>query len=455
MAVVQGNADVQIGDEIFSLTEVPGSETALVRAQIESLLGDINLESLVADLGRVGQFVRLAYNGVAGYTDLQIKIRDIGYNVAILCDKSAVTVTKFKQASGSIIEALQSTYEFLLEGFDDMASECLASTADIAEEMAKAANDLAGEFYKESQRVENAWSATKEKHDSEEKRKTNMAKQAVKYEEDVKAAHKKQDAAQKDLDLHTEQFLLSDEKQLYHESRESSTGKDVANAFVGAISFGKLHMFDTEAQRAKAARKEKLQHLEEMRQQRETRARAIEDIAKFTKLIQDCKDDSQLAKVAVNALHETKGVLQHLSTIMTKTAHYWELKQAFCKELASNKVQRMISKASQQMSEEKRIARWTSRPFKKIAIGYFAKWVALDNVCGIYMKQIDVTQKSLYAYLRENPTLEDSREIVRRLAEELGKELAKERKAIEYKNCADKEEKEKLDREEAESVSED
>ena len=455
MAMQQGDVDVKIGDETFTLTEVPGCDTDLVCKQKKLLLGDVNLESLVADLGRVGKFVRLAYNGVAGYTDLQIKIRDIGYNVTLLCDKSAVTVTKFKQASGSILEALQSSYEFLLEGFDDMASECLASTAHVAEQMAKAANELQLEFLAESKRVEQAWADTKTKHDSEETRKTNIAKEESKLKEDIKASEQKRDEAKTAMDMHDKEYSHYREKQEYHEGQESSTAKDFANVVVGAISFGKWHMFDTEVQRAKAARKEKLQHLEEMKSQREARAKAIEEIRKFTQSIQDCKDDSKLAEVAVDALYEAVGVLQKLSVVMMNTANYWKLKQAHCENLASKEIQKMISKASA-LSDEKRIARWTSRPFKKMAVAYYAKWVALDNVCGLYMKQIQITQKSLYDYLKENPTLEDSRKIVRKLAVELERELNVEGKAIEEKGAADQEEMDKLSEvDEAESTSAD
>ena len=41
------------------------------------LLGPLDLKSLVSDLSYVGSFIRLAYNGVAGETELQIKVFNI------------------------------------------------------------------------------------------------------------------------------------------------------------------------------------------------------------------------------------------------------------------------------------------------------------------------------------------------------------------------------------------
>ena len=114
---------VKIGAETFSIAEIPASGTLLVEKQKNLLLGSVDLPSLVTDLGRVGNFIRIAYNGVAGFTDLQIKIRGIGYDITKLCDKSAVTVAKFKQASGSILGDLQGTYQFLLDALEDMVLE--------------------------------------------------------------------------------------------------------------------------------------------------------------------------------------------------------------------------------------------------------------------------------------------------------------------------------------------
>ena len=62
------------------------------------LLGAIDLEALVDDLGRLGNCVRIAYHGVAGFTELQIKIQRIGYDVTKLYDNLAITIGKLKKA---------------------------------------------------------------------------------------------------------------------------------------------------------------------------------------------------------------------------------------------------------------------------------------------------------------------------------------------------------------------
>ena len=179
--------------------EIPSSGTVVVQDEKKRLLGSVDLPTLVTDLGRVGNFVRIAYNGVAGYTELQITIREIGVNVTKLCDKSAVTVSKFKQASGSIIGDLQGTYQFLLDGLEDMALETLHSVTDVAKDMAAAANQLHKDFDEESGRVETALKETMKTKGSEDTRKKRLEETAKELEVDKTKAMEEKKPLKKTL----------------------------------------------------------------------------------------------------------------------------------------------------------------------------------------------------------------------------------------------------------------
>lgn len=437
-------AVVKIGEETFSLVEVPASGTVVVEEQRKLLLGSVDLPTLVADLGRVGKFVRVAYNGVAGYTELQIKIRGIGYDVTKLCDKSAVTVAKFKQASGSILGDLQGTYQFLLDGLEEMAVETLKGITDVAKDMAAAADQLHEDFDNESQRVEEALKETMTTKGSEEGHKKELEEKTRQLEVDKAKAAQERVNAEEDFKLYEKKYEAAEAKQEALEASASNPLKAFANAFVSPFTGGKK-VFDTDRdlERSKEAREEKLKHLEEMKRQREIRSKALQDIAEFTKRVENCKDDSELADVAIGALHKAMGGLQNLSKVMMKTALFWKQMQVHCEQLAKDKMQRLINTAMK-MPEEKRLETWTSSTFKRQAISYYAQWVALDDVCRIYMGQIQETQHDLYGYLTENPTLAEARRNVRKLAATFGKELASEQKAIEEKSFAAQEEMEQL-----------
>ena len=445
----QEQATVTIGDECFSILEPPSQGAVVVKEETEFLLGSVDLQCLVADLGRLGNLIRLAYNGVAGYTDLQIKIREVGYNITKLCDKSAVTVAKFKQASGSIVIDLKSTYEFLLDGLEDIALATLSSVATVAKDMAAAADQLHQDFDNESKRVEEALKLTMMTRGSEDERKKQLRIKEKELQENAKLAAQQKLDAENEYQSHEERYKEAEKREKEFQASASNLFKAIANAFVAPLAAGllRLRVFNTDAdlKSSRLAREEKLQHLEEMKKQREIRSKALQDIAEFTKQIENCKDDSELAEVAIGALHSAVGGLQQLSKIMLKATLFWRQMQVHCEQLTQERMKKMIETAMAKKEQES-LRVWTSNGFKTQAIKYYAKWVALDGVCATYMGRIKETQSNLYAYLTENLTLDEARIKVRDLAAVFGKELEDEQKAICEKNAADAEEIKRLTR---------
>ena len=128
------------------------------------------------------------------------------------------------------------------------------------------------------------------------------------------------------------------------EASASNPLKRIANAFLAPVGL-KAFDLDQEYDQARDAKEEKLKHLEEMKKQRDARRSALEDIAEFTKKIENCKDDSELAGVAIEALHSAMGGLQKLSAVMMKAALFWKQMQTHCEQLAKEKMQKMIERA--------------------------------------------------------------------------------------------------------------
>ena len=314
---------VKIDDEEFSLLRIPPESCALVLKQKEQMLGSIDLAVLVDDLGRVGNFVRLAYNGVVGHVELQDTIRRISCDVTELCDKSSGLVSKVKHTSTSILAHLQSSYVFLFHRQEDMALERLTSTVEVAKGMADAAEELSREFYEQSKKVEGALEDTMMVKGQEEKKKREMEKR-----------------------------------------------------------------------------------------RREVRISTYVTWA----------SDSNLADVSIDALHHAMSGLKKLSALMLKIALFWKQMQMHCEDLAGPKMRRMVEVAMKKPVED-RMKVWTNITFKKQFVIYYSKWVALNNVFGICMERIKETQKTLYQYLKENPTIEQARRNVRLLAVEFRKDL--------------------------------
>lgn len=446
---------VDIDGETFSLVKIPDVRSQLVKRSKEDLTGSLDLASLVNDLAKLGSFIRVAYNGVAGSTKLQIKVQKVGYKITKLADKSAVTVQNFKSASTSVLQELQGTYEFLLDGLEEMALETLSLLSKVAEQMAKAAEELHTDFEAATTDVIEALEDTQTEKGCQEDWKKKMKEEQKEFE----LKRKKAEELQKEANKAEEMFnKLYDEAQQREDEALASEGdilKSLSNSVSSVLGAGlslvtgDLDKFEKNIEKIVSnsaykdaknqANAEKMKHLDDMKKQRELRMEANQQCIEFVERIKNCKDNDSLADVAIDALHNSVGALKSLSAIMMNAALFWRQMQKHCETLAQKDMQQMVERAMK-FPDEKRLKVWTSSTFKKKAVGYYSKWVALDDVCGEYMVQIKETRKDLYAYLEENPTIEQSRENVRMLAESFGDRLKQEQKNIADKDTKEQEE---------------
>ena len=443
MALAPIDSTVVINGETFDLVCIPAAESTMVQEAKRKFLGSLDLQSLVDDLGKLGQFMRVAYNGVAGNTEVQIKVQRIGYKITKLADKSAITVHQFKGASQSVLEELKSIYQYLLDGLEEMALETLSMLTDVAEVMVNAADELSSDFDEATGDVIKALEDTQTEKDKQEKAKQTrekerrefefkmgqteeMKRSALKAEEQAKslydAAQAREDKAQ---DIHDSMMRsIVDALTGTLISITSSTGLALASKFEKAAE--KLEKIGDKSgykEAIKRANEEKIKHFEEMKKERETRQNAIQQCIEFTQRIINCENDKELADAAIDALHSSVGALKSLSATMMKAAKFWRQMQHCCKTLPRGDMQRKVKMAMQKPKEE-RLEIWTSTPFKQDALQYYSTWVALDDVCGVYtVVQIEDTSKDLYKYLKENPTTEEAKKNVRQLAAEFAKDL--------------------------------
>ena len=428
--------DIEIGGENYRLDTLPADTSSVVVAEKEKLLGAVDLKTLVNDLGRVGAFIRIAYNGVGAagpkFTEQQIEIQRLGYDVTRLCDKSALTVAKFKKASSTVLTDLQATYEYLLDNLEEMAIETLSAVSKLAGEMEKAALELHHDFEQQAGKVEYTLEGTQKVQSKEELRIQELQKQRQQFEDKKQEQMKLMEDAQR-----LEREAEAGRRRIEEKEDEAISGigsnnplKLLFNGVTSMLGIGKVfdeHEAEKKAAHWKERRIEALQVENKFRQQR---YEALGKMTEFAMKIKECTTEQNMAEVAVEALHHSIGALKELSAVMMQAAQFWKQMQDHCHSLADSEVQQQVEKAMKLYSEEKRRKVWTSKGFKIKAITFYAGWVALHSVCSVYIEQIKLTQKDLYKYLKENPTWEESRKNVKSLAETFLSDLKRDQKAI-------------------------
>ena len=446
--------EVVIQGTTYSIAELPGEHTELVVAERKKLLGYIDLRSLVQDLGRVGRCIQVAFNGVVAagprYTELQIKVQRLGYDVTRLCDKSAVTVSKFKRASSTILTDLQSTYGYLLDGFEDIALDTLSSVSDLAGQMAAAAEDLHRSFDDQARQVEIVLEETQRKEGEQARLAKEKETEKMEFEQKQKDQHdllRKATEKEHEAEARARECELKEDKAIDELGDEGTVFERLVNGltstFFGVPLLGRSKA--TKQEQLKAVNENKKEALTFRRQREQERIEAFKKLTEFTVKVQTCGNEEEFAKFSAEALHKAMEGLKILAALMMQAALFWKQMQEHCKSLADDNLKDTVENAMDKFTDAKRLKLWTSDPFKIRAVRFYAGWVALDNVCGEYMGAIKDTQTELYKFIQENPTYEEAKERVGDLALTFQREMEEAQKACEERDSEMKEEYESLE----------
>ena len=437
---MDGSKEVIIDGEKYNLDVVPAADSKVVVKEKEKLLRVVDLKTIVDDLGHAGAFIRVAYNGVkaAGprYTELQIEIQELGYEITKLCDESALTVSGFEMASATVLDDLEATYRFLLRNQEAIAIETLSSVSKLAGEMEKAALALHDKFEKQEIKVRNTLKKT----------------QTVQGEAAIRIEEKEIEHQQLQIQLQHQQELLDDAKRLEHEAEanrrqiEAKENEAISSIkHIGPLKsmfnaiFG-YEVFDEGTKKLDCWKEKHIQALENESKVRKQRYEAMEGMTTFAVMIQNCQSEQEMATVAVDALHKTVDALKELITAVMQAATFWRQMQKYCRRLSSDRIKVEVKIMQEEVSKDERMKMWTSGTFKKQAIHFYAGWVALNSLCSDYVEHIKETRKDLYEYIKENPTYKESRKNIHELAKQFLTDIKKDQDEMAKKDLKAQEE---------------
>ena len=411
--------------ESHSLLSAPKSSSQLVLAQKKSLADSLDLEKLVEHIGHVGKFIKIAYNGInaAGprFTDLQIKVQNLGYDITKLCNKSSTTIDSFRRTAETVSSRLQVVYQFLLDGFDDAALMSVASLSKMAEKMVKLASELEEKFEEQADKVKGTLQETMKRKGEESIRKEEIIKRKERMECEKKL---QEELAERNYQLAEEarqeklKYEEKENKEIDGDHQASGVLRIFAAVFTVALPFASEAIDDalnkekrTSDERAKRYGDKAREKAAIEDQRRQNHLEALQKMSEAASMIKELKKDDDMAEVAIKSLHEAEAALKYLSVIMMEAANFWKLIQNHCESLSDSDGQvSMLIKMSMGKSLEEKNRFWRSKGFIEPAVLYHARWIALHDVCKTYQKQIDLTRADLYEYITDNPNYEESKE---------------------------------------------
>jgi uncharacterized protein YaaR (DUF327 family) len=413
------------GDELSVLEKPPRDCKAVVEAR-ENMLGSVDLDGFLNGLTTVGKFVRIAYNGVAGDTELQTTMREIGFDIAELCDDSGLTIGKFRMTADSILTDLTGAYQFFLDGMEEMAITAIESVGDSAKQMEVAANKLCDRFKEEKKKVlgvcrktaQNKGFREQEVKKLEEKQQQ-MEAESEKVAKEQTLAAKEQETLQKEI----EQATAEEEK------LTENLAPNAADVILAVVTVGILPAYRIiKAVKMMEKIQSRIDRLHDNRKKEVERQRkALKEMEDCAKAIAQCSDKRVSVKdQAIVALHGAVGALSSLATIMQKAAAFWKSMQNMCEEQSNGKLERLLGTAQKYEDPEERRKAYQNVAVKKRAMKMYVSWVAMEVVCDEYVKKIKGSREELYKYLCENPTIEQSQERIPLLCREFSEQISAE-----------------------------
>lgn len=428
LATVSGTGVVEV--------VIPSADSQIVQEEKGAFLGALDLETFVSDLGNLGSFINLAYNGIGAagpeYQDLQNKVQRLGFDISKLCDKSAVTIAKFKTTTRTILDELKSAYEFLASNKESLALMSFSEFALLAEKMAKAAEQLQKEFESQEKKMLATLEETQQRGADSE-----IARSRIREQQEKNSMYlKEQEKLAKEYEKAEEEARKERRRAEKKEDKAMSGKKNIlsriGNALTSYAGFGNL--FDTDsdyAERARYWREKSLRKLELEMEQRKLKQAAYQTMAELAHDIKVADKHQNLAKLAYESLTKASLTMRELIYLLAQAAIFWNSLKEHCQSLAQeNLVQKYIAV----LSPEERKEYWTSEQFKTKMYRYIAKWVALHSVCSAYFDQIKVTQRDVWNYMKQNPTYEESRQNLRELVEKFEENLRSAQERIAQHN---------------------
>lgn len=107
-------------------------QSDLVLQAKDAVLELLDFPLLVTYFEELQTSLRVSHEAVTKLSSERLlkPVNDLMFSSAVLCDKTVLVLGKYSRACSDILETLQTTYQYLLDGIEDMALDCFSDIAD-------------------------------------------------------------------------------------------------------------------------------------------------------------------------------------------------------------------------------------------------------------------------------------------------------------------------------------
>ena len=144
-------------------------------------------------------------------------------------------------------------------------------------------------------------------------------------------------------------------------------------------------------------------------------------MAEVAKKLLESKFEEDIQKESLYCLHYALTALKSLEDIMGRAEEFWKETHSACNAITGDAMTKQVATLQQTVDEERRKKLWCAEGLKMQAVKYYAQWVAIQQMCSISRMSLTNSQRQVHMFIRQNPTKEDGKKLLKILAEDIAK----------------------------------
>lgn len=218
--------------ESLTLLEPPDAGCMLVQQSKKDVLGEINLEKMLANLDNCVDLLQITFNAVDGFS-VQAKVQELSNRFIDAMNKSNTTALDFKLATAEALEAYLVAYGNLYYGEVDSAIMLLTDTKSIASRMVKKADELVKIYDGLTSYTNKVLEDVMNERAADEKKRAETNALIKELQGSVKAMEDLKENLKKDIQQFEDDYQSMQQREMKQEERAYSM--QLASVIIGAI----------------------------------------------------------------------------------------------------------------------------------------------------------------------------------------------------------------------------
>ncbi len=219
--------------ETLTLMKAPPNDSILVQRSCKDVMGEINLNKMLANLEDCVDLLQITFNAVDGFA-VQSQVQELSKQFSDAVIKSNAAALAFKEGAKTVVESYILAYGNFYYGEIATGLDMLTDVQNVAQKMVKKSDELVAVFAKLSEESNVILNAVINERAIDEQKRSETKALIVELEASTKALKDIKEEIQKDIKEFQEEYNKLEQREM--EQEKQAYNMQIASLVVGSIS---------------------------------------------------------------------------------------------------------------------------------------------------------------------------------------------------------------------------